>query len=57
VLPQLTQNSSSGSKSVDYIHIRKLQQQDKQLLALQAKYPNNYISLQLNVIVDDIICY
>jgi hypothetical protein len=34
-----------------------LQQQDKQLLALQVKYPNNYINLQLEGNVNDIICY
>jgi hypothetical protein len=34
-----------------------LQQQDEQLLALQVKYPNNYITLQLDDNVYDIICY
>jgi hypothetical protein len=34
-----------------------LQQQDKQLLALQVKYPDNYVNLQLDdEDVDDIIC-
>jgi hypothetical protein len=36
-----------------YAQIPKLQQQDKQLLALQVKYSANYVNLQL----DDIICY
>ncbi len=40
-----------------YAHIRELQQQDEQLLALQVKYPDNYGNLQLDDNVDDIICY
>ncbi len=35
----------------------ELQQQDEQLLALQAKYPDNYVNLQMDDNVDDIICY
>jgi hypothetical protein len=42
---------------LNYAHIRELQQQDKQLLALQVKYPDNYVNLQLDGNVDDIICY
>ncbi len=42
---------------LNYTHICELQQQDKQLLALQVKYPDNYINLQLHDDVDDIICY
>jgi hypothetical protein len=42
---------------LNYAHICELQQQDKQLLALQVKYPNNYVNLQLEDNVDDIICY
>jgi hypothetical protein len=38
-------------------HICELQQQDKQLLALQVKYPDNYVNLQLDKDIDDIICY
>ncbi len=34
-----------------------MQQQDKQLLALQVKYPDNYVNLHLDDNVDDIICY
>jgi hypothetical protein len=34
-----------------------LQQQDKKALALQVKYPGNYVSLQLDDNVDDIIFY
>jgi hypothetical protein len=34
-----------------------LQQQDNQLLALQVKYPDNYVNLQLDDDVDDIICF
>jgi hypothetical protein len=35
----------------------ELQQQDEQLLALQVKYSDNYVNLQLDDNVDDIICY
>jgi hypothetical protein len=42
---------------LNYAHICELQQQDKQLLALQVKYPDNYDNLQLDDNVDDIICY
>ncbi len=42
---------------LSYAHIYELQQQDKQLLALQVKYPDNYVHLQLNDNVDDIISY
>jgi hypothetical protein len=30
---------------LNYAHIRELQQQDKQLLALQVKYPDSYVNL------------
>ncbi len=40
-----------------HAHICELQIQDKQLLALQVKYPDNYVNLQLDDNVDDIICY
>jgi hypothetical protein len=42
---------------LNYAHICELQQQDKQLLALQVKCPDNYVNLQLDDNVDDIICY
>ena len=42
---------------LNYAHIRDQQQQDDKLLALQAKYPDNYVNLQLDDDVDDIICY
>ncbi len=40
---------------LNYAHICELQQQDKQLLALQVKYPDNYVNLQLDDNVNDII--
>ncbi len=43
--------------SLNYAHICELQQQDEQLLALQVKCPDNYVNLQLDGNVDDIICY
>ncbi len=42
---------------LNYAHIRELQQQDEQLLALQVKYPDNYVNLQLDDNGNDIICY
>jgi hypothetical protein len=42
---------------LNYVHIPELQQQDKQLLASQVRYPDNYANLQLDNNVDDIICY
>jgi hypothetical protein len=42
---------------LNYAHIRELQQQDKQLLAIQVKYPDNYVNLQLYDNIDDNICY
>ncbi len=42
---------------LNYAHIHELQQQDEQLPALQVKYPDNYVNLQLDDNVDDIICY
>jgi hypothetical protein len=44
-------------EKLNYAHICELQQQDKQLLALQVKYPDYYVNLQLDDNVDDIICY
>ncbi len=41
---------------LNYAHIRELQQPDQQLLALQVKHPDNYVNLQLDDNVDDIIC-
>ncbi len=42
---------------LNYAHICELQQQEKQLLALQVKYPDNYVNLQLDDKVNDISCY
>jgi hypothetical protein len=42
---------------LNYAHIHDLQQQDEKLLALQVKYPDNYVNLQLDNNVDDIICH
>jgi hypothetical protein len=40
---------------LNYAHICELQQQDEQLLAVQVKYPDNYVNLQLlDDNVDDI---
>ncbi len=42
---------------MNYAHIHELQQQDKELLALQVKYPDNYVNLQLDDNVNGIIYY
>jgi hypothetical protein len=42
---------------LNYAHICELQKQDKQLLALQVKYPDNYVNLHMDDNVDDIIYY
>jgi hypothetical protein len=42
---------------LNYAHIYELQQQDEQLLALQVKYPDSYVNLQLDDNINDIICY
>jgi hypothetical protein len=42
---------------LNYAQICELQEQDEQLLALQVKYPDNCINLQLDDNDDDIICY
>ncbi len=42
---------------LNYAHTRELQQQDKKQLALQVKYQDKYVNLQLDDNVNDIICY
>jgi hypothetical protein len=42
---------------LNYAHIRELQQQDEQLLALQVKYADTYANFQLDDKINDIICY
>jgi hypothetical protein len=42
---------------MNYAPICELQQQYKQLLALQVKYPANCVNLQLDDDIDDNICY
>ena len=42
---------------LSYEYLREKQQADKQLLALQQKYPEQYINMNLDDDVDDIICY
>ncbi len=42
---------------LNYAHICELQQPDEEMLALQVKYPDNYVILQLDDNINDIICY
>ncbi len=44
-------------KSGNVLSVISTYQQDKQLLALQLKYPDNYVNLQLDGNVNGIICY
>ncbi len=53
----LPDTSHLDENPLNYAHIHELQQQDEQLLALQVKYPDNYVNLQLDDDVNDIICY
>ncbi len=58
MLSQLTSDTPHPDENpLNYAHICELQQQDKQLLALQVKHPGNYVNLQLDDNVDDIICF
>jgi len=53
----LPQRPHPDCNPLNNTHICEPQQQDKKLLALQAKYTDNYISLQLDDNVNGIICY
>jgi hypothetical protein len=53
----LPETSQSDQHPLNYAHICELQQQDKQLLALQVNNSDTLVSLQLDDDVDDIICY
>jgi hypothetical protein len=53
----LPETPHADQNLLNYAHIHELQQQDKQLLALQVKYSDNHVSLQLNGDVNDVICY
>ncbi len=53
----LTDTPHPDENPLNNVHICELQQQDKQLLALQVKCPDNYVNLQLDEDIDNIICY
>jgi hypothetical protein len=53
----LPESPHSNENSLNHAHICELQQQDKKLLALQVKYLDNNVNLQLDDNVNDIICY
>jgi hypothetical protein len=53
----LPDTSHPDENLLNYAHICELQQQDKQLLALQVKKLDNYVNLQLDDDIDDTICY
>ncbi len=53
----LPDTSHLDENPLNYAHICELWQQDKQLLSQKVKYPDNYVNLQLDDNIDDIICY
>ncbi len=55
--PNLPYTPPPDENPLNYAHIHELQQQDEQLLAQQVKYQDNYVNLQLDEDVDNIICY
>ncbi len=54
---QFSETPHPNQNPLNYAHTCELQHQDKQLLALQVKYPDKYVNLQLDDVVDHIICY
>jgi hypothetical protein len=53
----LPETPHSNQNPLNYTYTCELQQQDKQLLALQVNNSDNLVNLQLDDDVDDIICY
>lgn len=53
----LPESDRPDQNPLNYAHIHEQQQQDDKLLALQVKYPENYVYMDLDDDVDDIICY
>jgi hypothetical protein len=53
----LSDTPHPNENPLNYAHICELQQQDEKLLALQVKYLDNYVNLQLDEDVNGIICY
>ena len=53
----LLENAHPDRNSLNYVHIWAFQHQNKKLLALHNKDPDNYAKLKLEDDIDDIICY
>ena len=53
----LPESENPEQNPLSYAYIREQQQADAKLLAVQQKFPNNYIYKCLDDDVDDIICY
>jgi hypothetical protein len=49
----LSDTPHPDENTLNYAHICELQQQDEQLLALQVKYPDIYVNLQLDDDIDE----
>eukprot|EP00804_Cyclotella_cryptica_P015823 CCRYP_006328-RE/>CCRYP_006328-RE protein AED:0.09 eAED:0.09 QI:0/-1/0/1/-1/1/1/0/883 len=53
----LPESDRPDQNPLNYAHIHEQQQQDDKLLALQVKYPDNYVYMDLDDDVNDIIFY
>ena len=53
----LPENQQPENNPLNYAHIREQQQQDQRLLDLVQKHPHNYVYMDLDDDVEDIICY
>jgi hypothetical protein len=53
----LPESEHPENNPLSYAYIHEKQQEDDALLALQAKFPNNYVNMELDDEGDDIICY
>jgi hypothetical protein len=53
----LPESDRPDQNPLNYAHIREQQQQDDKLLALQVKYPENYVYMDLDDDINDIFCY
>ncbi len=52
----LPESNWPDQNPLNYAHIHEQQQEDNKLLALQVEYPENYVYMDLDDNVNDIIC-
>jgi hypothetical protein len=53
----LPESEHPENNPLSYSYIHEKQQEDNTLLALQAKFPNNYVNMELDDEGKDIVCY